>query len=325
MMLVTQFISTTAYTKLTRLDFAEFPSAPSPVAAVQDSISSVATAVSDAASSTATAVGGALKEGTGTAVGDLPRPFTKWYRVWERVYLRDFYTEMFILPFIIVVILVHMWGSRINRRKAATWLAAHKPTMESEFASVGFNGRPGTSSTESEVLREKTAAEFSTYATGRTNVAFLDAKLTLNKRYNPAGFLAEHVLAFFMESQPAPQERLEATEYLFDGRESDIVPFTGGKSGPEAQRQTGNSSVDGFVFAIVNKNYMKRLRDGRYDLSLTTTKDNAKLPNWATVMSESAEVTDAILTPELVKCVEQAGDVFEALIISDMPIDAPTK
>jgi hypothetical protein len=68
---------------------------------------------------------------------------------------------------------------------------------------------------------------------------------------------------------------------------------------------------------------MKQLRDDRYDVSITTTKDNSKLPNWATVMSESAEVTDFLLTPELVKAVEQAGDLLEHLIVTDQPIDQP--
>ena len=68
---------------------------------------------------------------------------------------------------------------------------------------------------------------------------------------------------------------------------------------------------------------MKRLRDDRYDLSLTTTRDHAKLPVWTTVMSESAEVTESLLTPELVKAISDAGDAFEALIVTDQPVDQP--
>ena len=59
--------------------------------------------------------------------------------------------------------------------------------------------------------------------------------------------------------------------------------------------------------------------------SLTSTKDSSKLPNWATVMSESAEITDFLLTPELVKAVESAGELLEHLIISDQPVDQPLK
>ena len=68
---------------------------------------------------------------------------------------------------------------------------------------------------------------------------------------------------------------------------------------------------------------MKALRDERYDVSLTTTKDHPKLPIWATVMTESAEVTDFLLTPELVKAVEAAGELMNYLIITDQPIDKP--
>ncbi|KAK5239218.1 hypothetical protein LTR16_012154, partial [Cryomyces antarcticus] len=68
---------------------------------------------------------------------------------------------------------------------------------------------------------------------------------------------------------------------------------------------------------------MKTLRDDRYDISLTTTKDHPKLPAWATVMSESPEITEAMLTPELVSAVTEAGEAMEALIITDQPIDQP--
>ena len=42
-------------------------------------------------------------------------------------------------------------------------------------------------------------------------------------------------------------------------------------------------------------------------------------------MSESAEVTEALLTPDLVKAITDAGEDLESLIVSDQPIDAPQK
>ena len=81
----------------------------------------------------------------------------------------------------------------------------------------------------------------------------------------------------------------------------------------------------GFVFAVVHKDLMKRLREERYDLSLTATKDSAKLPVWVTTMSESAAITDALLTPELITAINDAGDRFEALVVTDQPIDQPKK
>ena len=121
---------------------------------------------------------------------------------------------------------------------------------------------------------------------------------------------------------PAPEERLEATSYVFDGRENQIAPAF--KKGEE-KKSVANSTFDGFVWAVVHKDLMKQLREDRYDLSLTSTKDHAKLPIWTTVMTESAEITEKLLTPELIKAINDAGDKFEALVISDQPMDQPKK
>jgi hypothetical protein len=174
-----------------------------------------------------------------------------------------------------------------------------------------------------DLLKEKSPQEFATYATGRQNVAFLDANLTLLKRYNPLTLIAEWALSMFFDSIPAPFERMEAILYPFDGREALTVP--GQAPGAHELRKDTKSSYDGFVWALVNKDTMKQLRDDRYDVSITSTKDSSKLPNWATVMSESAEVTDFLLTPELIKAVEDAGELLEHLIITDQPIDQPLK
>jgi len=270
------------------------------------------------------------------------RPYTKWYNIGERVELADFYSEMFIVPFIVVVIFIHIWGTRANRSKAKAWSDAHAPVLSKEFAQVGTGGAGKSSATVSHpsrmrvstasqyslclndkgILTEKGANEFVTYATGRENIACVDIKLSLLKRYNPMALIAEQVLGFVFESMPAPSERMEATLLTFDGAESGMVPAAAGGAMSD-KPSSSRSSYDGFVFAVVHKNYMKTLRDGRYDLSLTSTKDHAKLPQWATTMSESAEITDAMLTPELLDALRNAENSFEALVISDQPIDAP--
>ncbi|EOD49416.1 putative duf1682 domain-containing protein [Neofusicoccum parvum UCRNP2] len=295
-------------------DFADFAGAPDP---------------SPASISPVSAVSGAPDSfSTGAA-----RPYTKWYRVWERTTPADFYQEAFILPFIIIVVALHVWGTKANRRKAQAFVKAHAPLLRQEFASVGYSGqKPPTiedvqasglakiSAEELEspdqLLKEVSANEYQTYATGRQNAAFVDIKLSLLKRYNPLIRYGEQVLGLFFESMPAPTERVEATIYAFDGKESSLVP---------GAAKTPNSTFDGFVWAVVHKNLMKGLRDDRYDLSLTSTKDHAKLPVWYTVMSESAEITESLLTPELAKAVEKAGDSLEALVISDQPMDQPKK
>ncbi len=271
--------------------------------------------------------------------------YTKWYRIWERTSPKDFYQEAFILPFVILLIGVHVWGRRKNRRKARQWLEAHGPVLEEEFALVGLGGRkpPSVDEVQSsglakamsspdeeipdDLLKEKSAQEFITYATGRQNVAFLDVKLSLLKRYNPLSLLIDIILSFFFDSARPPTERMEATAYAFDGKEKDLV-LSHTKPGQEATEFRGKSSsstYDGFVWAVVHKDGMRHLREDRYDLSLTTTKDYAKLPLWVTVMTESAEITDMLLTPDLIKAIESAGDALEYLIITDQPIEKPQK
>lgn len=172
------------------------------------------------------------------------------------------------------------------------------------------------------ILKEKSLFEFATYATGRQNVAFMDVKLTLKKRFNPLMTFVEAVMGFFWDTMGSPEDTLDATIYPFDGREAQTVPGLPGAAELKA-RESKSSAFDGFVWAIVNKERMKGIRDERYDLSITSTKDHAKLPSWLAIMTESAEVTEAMLTPELIKAAQAAGENLDYLIISDQPTEKP--
>ncbi|KAF3770520.1 DUF1682-domain-containing protein [Cryphonectria parasitica EP155] len=256
------------------------------------------------------------------------RPYTKWYRIDERYTLNDFRAEGIILAAIIFIFTLHVIGSRLNRSRAKKWIRAHSKILASEFALVGFGDKAGPASegdadlTNPDLaLREKSLFEFATYATGRQNVAFLDAKLTLIRRFNPLMSVAEAGLSLFIDSFNMPQDLVEVTIYPFDGKENLLVPGVPGMA--ELRNKDAKSSYDGFVWAIVNKDRMKQVRDERFDVSLTFTKDHNKLPVWSTVMSESAEITNVLLTNELAKAVESAGELFDYLIVSDQPEDKP--
>ncbi|KAK1827131.1 DUF1682-domain-containing protein [Podospora conica] len=264
------------------------------------------------------------------------RPYTKWYNVHERHSLSDFKAEGVIMLAMAVVLVFHVIGSRMNRNKAKKWIAANAAPLTSEFASVGFTGIPtivasksddGLTQTVAEsnlrtsdnILTERSLFEFATYATGRANVAFVDIKLSLAKRFNPLAVFAETVLGFFWESIPQPVDVCEATLYPFDGKEALTVPRLPGSG----DSRVNKSSYDNFVWALVHKESMKQVRDERYDVSLTFTKDHPSLPSWLTVMSESAEITNVLLTPELVDAAKAAGDNFQYLIVTDQPREKP--
>jgi hypothetical protein len=302
------------------VDFADFAGAADPSPASFAAVSSASTFMGASASATGV-------------------PYTKWYNVHERYSLSDFKQEGFIMIAVAIFLVIHLIGTKANRAKAKAWISAHAPVLENEFALVGFGGRKAPTVEDAageglaktlanssldipvQLLKEKSLNEFATYATGRQNIAFLDVNITLLKRYNPLIVIAESITGFFFESMAAPTEKVEAILYPFDGKEALTVP--GQLPGAQELRKD-KSSYDGFVWAVVNKDSMKALRDERYDVSITTTKDHPKLPNWATVMSESAEVTDLLLTPELIAAVVEAGELLDFLIITDQPIDKPT-
>ncbi|KAH6888656.1 hypothetical protein B0T10DRAFT_488646 [Thelonectria olida] len=250
-------------------------------------------------------------------------PYTAWYNIHERHSLSEFKSEGIIMIMAAFIFIVHMIGARANRSKAKAWIRANASTLKSEYATVGFAGVPTIDSDvkPDSLIKEKSLFEFATYASGRQNTAFTDIKLTLTKKFNPIVNIFETALGYFVESFPIPYDVMEATTYPFDGKENLTVPPVPGTA--ELRAKDPKSTFDGFVWAIVNKDNMQKAREERYDLSLTFTKDNSKLPVWTTVMSESAEITEALLTPELADAVKSAGDLLEYLIISDQPVDKP--
>jgi hypothetical protein len=281
-------------------DFADFAGAPDPVP--------------EAAPDTTT-LGGAAPAATN-------RPYTAWWKLHERHTLDEFKAEGAVLAVAAVIFLLHIIGARLNRNKAKKWARAHASAMHKEYALVGFDGVPtiNTEINPDKIIKENSLFEYTTYGTGRQNVAFTDVKLTLTKRFNPFLYLVETAMGFFMESYPSAVDTMEACTYPFDGRESMLVPSTPGSAETRAKDR---STYDNFVWALVNKDRMQKLRDERYDVSITATKDHSKLPNWLTIMGENAEITDLLLTPELINAVTAAGDGFDYLVISDQPVDKP--
>lgn len=284
-------------------DFADFAAAPDPVPEAAPHAASVA----------------------GTAAAPLPtgRPFTKWYNVHERHSLSEFKMEGLILAAAVLIFVFHILGARLNRSKARAWIRAHAPVLKSEFALVGFGGAPimDTDVDDDRLIKEKSLYEFATYASGRQNTAFMDVKLTLSKRFNPIIHFVETAASLFSDSFAPPADVMEAFLYPFDGKEALTVPSAPGSV--DARAREPRSTYEGFVWAVVNKDRMQRVREDRYDVTLTSTKDNPKLPNWLTVMSESSEITDALLTKELIEAVVAAGEAFDYLIVTDQPTDRP--
>jgi len=248
-----------------------------------------------------------------------------WYAIWERASPKDFFVEYFVIFLIGLIVLAHIEGTRRNRAIANKWIKDHVSILQKEFARVGFGKELTTTEEasakvaagevvgeEDNLLLEDSPQEFIGYATGRLNIASMTTTIKLMRRSNPMIILGEYLFSSFFESMAPPADTVTISLLTADGADA---AKTGGQS----------SKYDGFVWAIVNKYNMSKYRNERFDLSLTKTVDNAKLPPIFTVMTESAEITDLMLSKEIIEAVEQAGSSLQYLIVTDQPVDKPTK
>ncbi|KZZ95764.1 hypothetical protein AAP_01440 [Ascosphaera apis ARSEF 7405] len=216
---------------------------------------------------------GTIAAANGMANNTKPIVYTKWYRVWERTTPADFIIEAVFVPAILLVCIFHMLGMRRNRARARTFAQAHLPLLQDEFSLVGYGRtkrtQPAHLSAEdinagkipSNVLKERGANEFTMYASGRQNVAFLDINIVTSKWYNPFVQILNLVFSFLMESVEMPVEKALLVSYAFDGHEADLVPAPPPEQEEIERKAKKESSVyDGFVFAVVHKNAMRKLR-----------------------------------------------------------------
>ncbi len=199
---------------------------------------------------------------------------------------------------ILLALLCNYVGTRVNKGKALAWWEQVRPLLEKEFFSVGI---PDASSPTGLDARGKD--EFAGYASGRVGIRSADLKLMLAPRHLPTVWLMDAVTGFLFDQKDVG-DRFTLTLTTADGADGERTHY------------------DGCVFALVHKSSMQQWRKQRYDLSLTRTADHAALPPWMAVMSESSEITQALL-PDLPGLQDQRGLYY--LLASDLPAMAPSK
>ncbi|RPA80908.1 DUF1682-domain-containing protein [Ascobolus immersus RN42] len=285
-------------------DFVDYEAAPSSVSSVVP-IPTVASIIGETATPAAQP----------TPLTTIPRG--PWYAVWERHSIHEFHSELYIFAFIGLIIFAHLWGTKRNKARAKKWISVHAPVLAKEFAMVGFPG-DGKSNTDRPdgletvpLLKELGPLEYVSYASGRQNIAFVNIAIQLKRRNNPIAMAIETAVGFLWDSMPATTDTAIIT----------IAPFDGGNG-------TGQSTkYDNFVFGFVNKNCVRKYREERFDMSLAKTSEGTilGLPNWSLTLSEGAELTQIVKTPELIDAVKDMGsEGFEFLLATDQPIERPT-
>ena len=142
----------------------------------------------------------------------------------------DFKLEGYILAAVAVYLVLFFYGKSANARKANAWFSAHKPLLEANFSKPAAGG-----------LIQDGYSDFFSFSTGRRNVASLHTIFALRPRHDPFQILAQTgYAAFDLQYRPLDDLQLDF-----------LLP--------------ASLPVD-FVWALVNKDELRGIKKGRWDL-----------------------------------------------------------
>ncbi|KAA1466390.1 DUF1682-domain-containing protein [Dentipellis sp. KUC8613] len=205
-----------------------------------------------------------------------------------------FQTEALLLGAVLIYILSWWFGKANNYNRANSWLKAHLGLYEKQFSKPSVGG-----------LVADGYSDFFNFSTGRRAIASLHTVFTLRPRHD----LFQLIYQFgwgMADLNYAPQDDIELDFKL----QSDVA-------------------IPDFIWAIVAKEELKSIKDGRWDLTWTKTTEHAGLPATVSVMSEFADITDNIVkfSAPLVAALKdpKIRPYFRSLSITDQPRTRPTR
>lgn len=213
----------------------------------------------------------------------------------ERVKLGNWQIEKFTTLFIIIFVALFKLGDFYNQYLATTYLKSLSTVFKKNFFQYGVN--------KDSLYIKDSSEDYSSYATGRINIAQVNITLRLKPRQNLFIWIMETLLSFFTESVHYPTDKATIT----------ITP-------------SSDAEYDNFICAIVSKFGMNEMRRLNYFLSLTRTTDSPKLPQSFVFMSEANELLENILTDELKGSLTvKAASYLNYIAFTDQPIEKPEK
>lgn len=245
----------------------------------------------------------------------------------ERVQVYNWSFEMCAVGVLLFIIVFYKVGTSINTGKARNVMTSVNNCLSDElmFASVGLPsaGRPGQLYTS-----ERGNTWFTTFATGRSNIASVVANLHLAPLNNPMALLFEGFIAYAFPSLKSPE--------IEDFFEVTIKP-NGIYFGSETAELTNDKlksrkdilSKFKFITAIVNKSVMNQVRDDHYYLSLCSTSEHNSLPLEYVYMSEMNQLNGYISNylsnskSSLKEVLQKSTGILKFLAFTDLPSDKP--
>ncbi|KAF8913918.1 hypothetical protein CPB84DRAFT_1757911 [Gymnopilus junonius] len=229
-----------------------------------------------------------------------PEQYDGWQFRWKVLVFRpaQLKTEAYLL--LAVLLYVAWWyiASSVNATKAKTWLKAHLPIYDQQFS------RPQSKAG----LVSDGYSDFFNFSTGRRNIASLHTIFALQPRHDFVQWVFQTGRTL-VDLHYRPVDDLQLDFKLFPG-----------------------ALADGFVWALVAKDELLSVKNGRWDLSFPRAgSENPALPSSILVMSEYADITENLLKPSgsfsLVNVLQDPKVLpyFRSLSITDQPRERPTR
>ncbi|XP_066302105.1 PAT complex subunit CCDC47-like [Branchiostoma lanceolatum] len=199
----------------------------------------------------------------------------------------NFYLEILMIGGLLAYAMNYVAGKTKNHKLASAWLTAHKDLLEANFTSVGDDGQGAE--VQSGILMKESEHIYSIWCSGRVCCEGMLVEIKLLKR-------------------------------------QDLVSVISRMMRPTADQVTvtvdlAAADMDSFVFAVGNKKTIGRLHKDMNDLSLFVPDkrpgEKYGLPSGMAILSESGEVTNAMVDNKMVRVLNNYADMFEFLHISD--------
>lgn len=209
----------------------------------------------------------------------------------ERLKIHDWRLELFTLFFIFAYAFAHKCGDLYNNSLVTGFLNGVRGAFEENFALYGV--------CEGKLFVKDSSENYSSYATGRDNIAKVNIDFRLAPRQNCFLWAIESVFSIFMDAVIPPEDRIHI----------EIIP---------------SIDYEHFITAIVSKLGMDHYRRVNYFLSLTRTSDSKLLPESFVFMSEANEFQEKTFTEKLSSSLNaNMASYLKFVAFTDQPQEKP--
>ena len=169
-----------------------------------------------------------------------------------------FSLEPYLIGVVAFYFLFFLYGKSVNRSKTNAWYKAHLDIFNAQFAT-----------TTPDLIADGNT-DFYGFSTGRRTIASLHTVFALVPRHDFAQWMFQTLRSLVD----------------LDYKSTDIVELD--------FKLADSSDLTGFVWGVVRKDIMRQLPNERWDLTFTKTSENQALPVNFSVMSEFADITEAM-------------------------------